>query len=214
MIKKAVLPLLLAPFLMVFSCCVSADPYFYQPGYSSPSEGCNAYISSISVNSSTGAYNSFVGATYKGSGKYTCRYRTMFPETGGQTNVKTFRSIDSYGCSGSEYCNYLESNPEALPQLTDEQCSSSNGSTIRVSSGAANALNAGGSFKTHGGACSVSSTGGVEACDASGECIVSIESTSTDEYGTWTEDSALNGAWPDGDSDGTFSVTEFNTPIT
>jgi len=212
MIKKAVLPLLLAPFLMVFASISHASPYFYSDEYPSPSEACAARISNVKLNTTTGAYNTFTSAVYEGSGSYLCKHITHYPETGGTSNEKSIYSIKSYNCSGSEYCNYAQSHPEALPKRTDEECSSSNGSTIRVSSGAANALNAGGSFKTHGGACSVSSTGGVEACDASGECIVSVESTSTDEYGTWSDDSALNGAWPDGDSEGTYSEIDLNVP--
>ncbi|QPL46606.1 hypothetical protein IT895_01965 [Halomonas sp. A40-4] len=214
MIKKAVLPLLLAPFLMVFSLHAFAGKTYYLTSaskHSSPAGACSAYDFSDSI--------SFGYVSSDGPGGFICMGRVQTSPNGYINNANLKEGSISTCSSDEDWCNnddqynsFVLSNPNALPKVDDEKCQSSNGSTIRVSSGAANALNAGGSFKTHGGACSVSSTGGVEACDASGECIVSVESISTDEYGTWSQDSSLNGAWPGGDSEGTYSEIDLNVP--
>ncbi|MGP9768145.1 hypothetical protein ACT3UM_20730 [Halomonas sp. AOP13-D3-9] len=122
-------------------------------------------------------------------------------------------STVSYCNTDPDFPSLLANNPSLLPKKTDEECSSSNGDTINVSASSANYLNSGGSVKTHGGACSITSAGGVTACtgtDDNVECSISVESSSTGDYGEFTEDSSLNGGW--GEGDGTFSVVDFNTP--
>ena len=202
-----------------------SDAYFtghwaYAPGnYDSPSAACSAYISGKNAEMSSQGYSSsFVsrGTAAKGS-DFICKVSSCNPNNGDGADacgptIERF-TIESHDCSGSEYCNALSTNADLLPVQTDEECSSSNGDTINVSASSANYLNSGGSVKTHGGACSVTSAGGVAVCsgtDGNVECALPIESSSTNEYGEFNPDSSLNGGW--GEGNGTFSVVNFNTP--
>lgn len=224
MIKKAVLPVLLVPFLMVFSSYAFSDPYFRSyssdaPGrYGSPAAACATAVKNH--NSRTGTkfdYRVYAGVRFSSSSAvFYCQSITCYPDPYDPlecTSIGDWERIVAKDCSGSTYCDDLVSNPELLPKLTDEQCKSSNGDSISVSASGANYLNNGGTVKTNGGACSITGAGGVTACSGTDDnitCSLSIESTSTGEYGEFNEDSSLNGGW--GESNGTFSVVDFNTP--
>lgn len=169
MIKKAVLPLLTAPFLMVFS-----DLSFASAGLCPPS---------ITLNFATGTsprtfpYTSFNGRIcYYGGYSITldpAKYESIFPGAFAQFSSGDF----------------------SIPVKTDEECSASNPSSITVSRSSANYLTSGGSFKTHGGTCSISSSGGVVVCSEDDQCSISVESYSTNEEGVFVVDSSLNRGW-------------------
>jgi hypothetical protein len=219
MIKKAVLPLLAAPFLMVFSVFSFAGIWYahnFKGGGPTPAAACMSYISKID---NSNASDAFGGVSADGPGKFICTGTRTHLTSSREPESKVYGSVSVRQCSSGSHCaidqNYIDAilaNPLTLPPMSDEECSE-NGDTISVSASSANYLNNGGSVKTHAGACSISGAGGVTACtgtDGNITCTLDIVSESTGEFGEFTKDSSLNGAW--GEGSGTFSVVDFNTP--
>lgn len=224
MIKKAVLLTLTAPFLMVFApSALSADGTLYYNNsrfYNSPS----AYCSSINKNQSS-TYIVHSGVSFVTSTRFNCMGRQYYADNQGEyagqpvTDSTIVYSTGYVGtCNSHPSCNFdsdfnnaVLTNPDLLPKIDDEQCQSENGGSITLSPSSANYLQTGGSVKTHGGACSISGVGGVTSCFDPGDgvsCSLDIVSESTGEFGTFSSDSSLNGAW--GAGDGTFSVVDFS----
>lgn len=158
MIKKAVLLLLTAPFLMVFS-----DDSQAIPGRCITRDHT---VTSVQLNGvlSSGALSYYIGYTrYDANGQ-------SYP-AGGSTCV--------IGPSEPDY-EYYFNNPLGIPPKTDEECSAYSGSSVPLSPSSANYLTSGGSVSAAGGACSV--TGTKSVCgDFNGEtmCTVTLSSTST-----------------------------------
>ena len=211
MIKKAVLPLLTAPFLMVFSSFSFASYSYYHAnaGYhSTPYGACAAYVDAMYGNSRLPS--SVSGVSKYTSTRFYCNY--SYNDRSEHTVIAR-RSCTGSGCLPDEYHQEVLNNPNLLPILNDEQCSSENGdqySTYNV--GVYNYLANGGTVRTNGGACSVSSSGGgVDGCafgdDGSAQCILSIDSRSTGEYGQFGV--GVPGGL-DSSSNGTFSVVDFS----
>jgi hypothetical protein len=224
MIKKAVLLTTLTPFLMVFApSAFSADGTLYYNNsrfYNSPS----AYCSSINKNQSS-TYIVHSGVSFVTSTRFNCMGRQYYADNQGEyagqpvTDSTIVYSTGYVGtCNSHPSCNFdsdfnnaVLTNPDLLPKIDDEQCQSENGGSITLSPSSANYLQTGGSVKTHGGACSISGVGGVTSCFDPGDgvsCSLDIVSESTGEFGTFSSDSSLNGAW--GAGDGTFSVVDFS----
>lgn len=226
MIKKAVLPLLTAPFLMVFSIPASAQTgaYYYNGsnGFNSPT----AYCSSIDARDAS-TVTSGASVRFDRSDRFICLgtkrwasnqgiYAGQIVGTPGRVEYGTgyVGSCDSSNpaCNlDSEFNALVKENPNLLPKLSDSECQSNNSGTYSGSASAANYLAAGGSVKTGGGACSVTSSGGVTACSGTDNnitCSVPIASSSTGEYGEFVEGQYIESL---GDG-GTFSVVDFNTP--
>jgi len=204
MIKKAVLLTVSAPFLMVFSQpSYSASGIYYQAGSigspaSSPSAACSAIGRSGPAPTAAGLW--CTGTNEMGNTIYTAKV------TSGSCDY-----TDSYCNTDPDYPDLLANNPNLLPKKTDEQCQSENSGTYNGSASAANYLASGGSVKTAGGACTVSSGGGVTACTGTDDnitCSVPIEASSTGEYGEYVDGEYIESL---GDG-GTFSVVDFNTP--
>lgn len=106
----------------------------------------------------------------------------------------------------SDYIKYDLSN--AI--YSDEQCAEKfSGDSISISPSSANYLNSGGTVSAGGGACAVTSTGGVTAC--SGDPVsCSIELTSSSTGNKFSFDNSDIDLLSSGD--GTFSVVDFNAP--
>jgi len=203
MIKKAVLPLLTAPFLMVFSDFSFASSYYYRTTHvgSSPSGACSARASGLG-----GGEVLSVGSS--------CSIR--WPH-GGYNNYGITRVEGCHatvGCVDQETADLMQADPYVTPKMTDEECAASNGDTFSTHNvGTYNYLSTGGTVRTHSGACSVTGGGaGVDGCsigDDGANCIATIESSSTGEYGYFGNH--ITGGL-DTSSDGTFSVVDFETP--
>jgi len=212
MIKKAVLPVLLTPFLMVFSINAIANYMSFRSMnntfHNSPSAACTSVFSgrSPSLKYISDSFACSVEA-FKNSGGGSRHIYSV------QATPVTCPSNNPKVCVTQEAFDYISQNPRSIPKMTDEECQSENGDTFTTSNhDTYNYLQAGGSVKSHNGACTVSSPGGVSGCTGSGEslsCIIDIESSSTNEYGMYGEH--ITGGL-DSSSDGTFSVIDFNTP--
>lgn len=224
MIKKAVLTLTIAPFLMVFS-----DHSFAQTddeerdliGEYKPdalrsdhplNNGAGNKSCPSSIKDKPFLYSSFSGDRLR------CQYGMLGvrPETGNvflYNDTYLYIELDQMFPEltyGSFYLD-IQADNTLLPKMTDEECKSKSGGTFSGSASSANYLSSGGSVKTSGGACSVSSGGGVTACtgtDNNVTCSVPIVATSTGEYGNYVEGEYIDSL---GDG-GTFSVVDFNTP--
>ncbi len=213
MIKKAVLPLLTAPFLMVFSDFSFAGERWYSPltesYYQTPGSACQPV-------SSARAGMPFAGVQFY-SGKAYCNVTdasTGNPVNYGDTVTRSSCVEGQPSCiTDPDLLASIANNPLSTDLKTDEECQSDNGDTFTTSNpDTYNYLAAGGSVRTHSGACSVSSPGGVSGCTGSGEslnCTIDIQSSSTNELGTYGQN--ITGGL-DSSSDGTFSVIDFNTP--
>jgi len=214
MIKKAVLPLLTAPFLMVFSDFSFAGARWYSEisnsYYQTPASACGP-VSSIR------AGYPFSGIERVSSTVVKCKvFSDLYDESVsfGDRVTKSSCSEGQPGCvTDPDILDAIANNPLATDMVEDEECQSDNGDTFTTSNpDTYNYLAAGGSVRTHSGACSVSSPGGVSGCTGSGEslnCTIDIQSSSTNELGTYGQN--ITGGL-DSSSDGTFSVVDFNTP--
>ena len=212
MIKKAVLPLLAAPFLMVFSHFSYAGVTYYidrDKTFPSPAAACLSSEYRDDMTFTSVGYNSRYGIF--------CRGQVHL--SNGTSTTSVLRTVSYHSCvDGSPNCNsdeyynsQIESNPSMLPKKTDEECKSENSGNFTSSASVANYLTSGGTVKTAGGACSISSAGGVAVCvgsDSNVSCSVNIEATSTGEYGEYVDGEYIESL---GDG-GTFSVVDFNTP--
>lgn len=210
MIKKAVLTLTIAPFLMVFSDLVFSDEYYYfhinnRAGSfgSSPDESCRNYVQSDSPAVSDTYF--LVSNSNSSSGK-ACRYYVA----GGYTTSNIIKSSASEcpqsvasGCGDANYVAYLENNPLALPTKTDQECQSEFGGaeTRLVSESDSYGYSAG------YGACTVKASGATVCITASdhqpAQCSSTWIAESTGDYGNYAPDS-------EGGSPG--APTEFNVP--
>ncbi|KKO05794.1 hypothetical protein LCGC14_0074350 [marine sediment metagenome] len=194
MIKKAVLPLLTAPFLMVFADFTEAQTFvgYVRQGYCRPDASQPHNVIPVSECSAEAvrAANIWLGLNPPpNSGFYSYEL----------TSPSKYRPNSSSTCSSVGLtCVYVAMSfferfsdiPEGYygSQLTDEQCATNNNGTFTTSDPSVyNYLSSGGSVRANGGACTVSSTGGVSACTGSGEtleCTINVESTSTGEFST------------------------------
>ena len=209
MIKKAVLTLTLTPFFMVFSdhsfAQLTPESKIYDVQLDSSWERLSGSFCSESNNNS-----SCMSST-------TSRI-SDFRSSGNAVTVKCKPSeyIEGYTCYAyykevSELTDYDYSLPLDNVPFDDERCQASNGSSYSTNNiGIYNYLSTGGAVNTNNGACSVTAGGGVTACTGSDDnisCSIPIESASTGEI------SKLGGNIPGGlNSQGTFSVVNFNTP--
>lgn len=196
MIKKAVLTLTLTPFLMVFSLDSNAATAFVyhtakgvcKPDYYdqsswryTPASYCISQTVSLVSDALDSLRNNNPGSLY---------YYSITP-------VSLNKPMGTGLCSNSgAHCSYAEvyrADTEAdIPEnvygvyKTDDQCSSENGNSFATSDASVyNYLASGGSVRTHGGACSVSSGGGVSGCTGQSdslECDIAIVSESTGKY--------------------------------
>jgi hypothetical protein len=202
MIKKAVLTLTIAPFLMVFS-----SPTYAADADSVVSSWCMTFFSEKQSEASDFWSPLTVHLSYLGRDRFQCALGGKpDPRPGGYGGS----TITVSGVS-QEYIACLDTNDKCLPIKTDEQCQTENSGTYSGSASAANYLSAGGSVKTAGGACSVSGTGGVVACGGTDDnvtCSVPIEASSTGVFGEYADGEYIESL---GDG-GTFSVVDFNTP--
>ena len=186
MIKKAVLLTLLAPFLMVFSDFALAYTWKYTG--SSPKTRDQA-VRHIANN-----YSNIV-----------TKIRQDSPQAGGRFAI--FRLAPGKTIEDIPQSDFLNEQIFGLP-YTDEQCSQFSGDSVSISPSSANYLSNGGSVSQAGGACSVSSPGGVVACSGDPvECVIPLIAQSTGEIAmasaTDSDIDLLAG-------DGTFSVLDFS----
>ncbi|MDR5875511.1 hypothetical protein [Vreelandella gomseomensis] len=214
MIKKAVLLLLLAPFLMVFSPDALSDDElapidiaskYYDVNVSSwtsigPSYFCRNFKDPSCPSSITSKMSSLTSE----SKAYTlrCSPDALFPD---EFSCYIY-SKNISDLTDSDYNNPLHNVP-----YSDDKCSNSDGTSYTTTNaGVANYLSNGGSVRTNNGACSVTAGGGVTACSGTDDditCSFPIESESTGKRSQWggTIEGGLDGS-------GTFSVIDFNTP--
>lgn len=187
MIKKAVLPILLAPFLMVFS----VDSFAYW-----------ATVGIVKTESSV-RYMLEVNSCYTINKCYSVA--SSDPYSSPDTKL-VFLWKGSDPIPDSDYIEYNITNTV----YTDEQCAEKfSGESVPVSASSANYLTSGGSAFTGGGVCSVSGAGGVMACSGDPvECVLDLEATSTGEK---FDINVVNADLKAG-GDGTFSVMEFTSP--
>ncbi|MEA2119784.1 hypothetical protein, partial [Halovibrio sp. HP20-50] len=139
MIKKLVLLFLLSSFLMVFSNSVLADPSFTRhwnykvSSWDSPAEACSDLTASH-TNTDPAYYYRNEGAHKKSDGDYSCLRRTCYinPINGNTcaSKANVVYTIKANDCDGSSYCDALATNPNLLPEKTDEECQAENGDSI------------------------------------------------------------------------------------
>ncbi|MBT2771155.1 hypothetical protein J7J47_02775 [Halomonas sp. ISL-60] len=191
MIKKAVLLLSTAPFLMVFSI--------------------NAFSwTMMSTPKSMGKAQQIISDHSKSPG-FVYRINPYKVNWGTQSymiyEILRMRT-DNFNPSDLEkYTIYNH-------RYTDEQCASSfSGSSVPISPSSANYLNNGGSISAGGGSCSVTGGGGVTACtsvDGETKCTITLEASSSGEKSSAENNDIDLTDTPEGD--GTFSVIDLNTP--
>lgn len=193
MIKKAVLPLLTAPFLMVFADLTEAQTFvaYGRQGFCRPDASQPQNVVPVSECSSSAVFqaNRWLRENPSTSGFYSYEL----------TSPSKYRPGSSSLCSSVGFtCVYpviyhferFSDIPEGFygAKLTDEQCEANNNGTFTTSDPSVyNYLSSGGSVRANGGACTVSSSGGVSACTGTGEtleCTINVESSSTGDFST------------------------------
>lgn len=188
MIKKAVLLTLLAPFLMVFS-----DYSFAW----SPRQ-----LGSYSVSTSSLTRLQDYGINFAIS-------RSLAYRVDSEENRHGIMQYYFFTKSPSELTQDDFDNYDVLGvSFTDEQCKDSDGELVSMPSETYNYLSTGGSIRTNGGACSVSSTGGVSGCNSDGVCLVTVDSVTTNEKAAF--DVGISGGLGGQLTNGTFSVVDFS----
>lgn len=206
MIKKAVLPLLTAPFLMVFSLDAFAAPLV-----NTTTKLCNANDSGC-ISNTVSEYSSRIStALAKDSAKapedvcYGYDHRLTQSPWGSSGNVGIaayLKRTSSIACGP---------NDPPIPDsyaMNDAQCKRNMGDSLTASPSVANYLNSGGSAGAIGGACTFSGGAGVTSCSGDPvECSIPIDATSSNEVADYNKEGESIG-----EGDGTFSVIEFNTP--
>lgn len=205
MIKKAVLPLLTAPFLMVFSIDVFAAPLV-----NTTTTLCGINDSgciSNAVSSASSAISSALASDSAKAPQDVC-YGYDRRLTNGQFN-QWYHGVSAYlNRTSSIACG---PNDPPIPDgyaMNDAQCKRNMGDSLTASASVANYLNSGGSAGAVGGACSFTGAAGVTSCSGDPvECSIPIEATSANEISDYNKEGDSIG-----EGEGTFSVIEFNTP--